>query len=328
MTNKDYGIRPALFNDYTDMMSTMSKKAVTKTEVDSEFEQPYMSDDYINQAQLHHKNNHPFLSPRDMGIRADNPEDVVGDDDCGCQGAVLNAEPSSSTILCGKELVFWMAGNDGCGKVWNNSKIQWVLTGVGSINGNTYTAPDCPPIDCNHKFDDTATIRGFNDCGYSSIIITINYPWPDIPLLTISGSESIIVGSAYAGSGGLAPYTYSISCGSISSVGVVTSVTGCCGAGTITVRDECGNIASMVGRFASGSWVLVSDTGHCSYGHNCSFVVISGAVKTEYWHWCTTPFLCGDGGCATSPVACAPHGCDSPNVDCLTSIHIYNWVCP
>ncbi|MGE4544224.1 MAG: hypothetical protein AB7D06_08945 [Pedobacter sp.] len=74
--------------------------------------------------------------------------------------------------------------------------------------------------------------------------------------LEIAGSETPGVGTIYGASGGLRPYSWSISAGVIDGGGRVNSLSGACGAGSVTVTDACGNTATMDVRFPDGQWVL------------------------------------------------------------------------
>ncbi|MBI3754962.1 MAG: hypothetical protein HY265_02215 [Deltaproteobacteria bacterium] len=92
------------------------------------------------------------------------------------------------------------------------------------------------------------------------IVITVfpcSFVFADGITLTLSGPDAPQNGSKYTASGGEAPYSWTISKGSInSSTGVVT-VSGQCGTATITATDSCGNTGSKDVRMANGRWVLV-----------------------------------------------------------------------
>jgi len=77
------------------------------------------------------------------------------------------------------------------------------------------------------------------------------------PELSLSGDEEATVGSQYSVTGGVPPYNWSISCGSIDGNGQITDLSGCCGSGTVSVTDYCGQSQNMAVRFPSGQWVLV-----------------------------------------------------------------------
>jgi len=76
--------------------------------------------------------------------------------------------------------------------------------------------------------------------------------------LSLTGTDAPSVGSQYSASGGVAPYTWSISCGAISAIGQVTSLSGCCGSGEVSVTDACGTSASIEVRFPNGTWVQIN----------------------------------------------------------------------
>lgn len=94
--------------------------------------------------------------------------------------------------------------------------------------------------------------------------------------LAISGPDAPQNGSQYTATGGTAPYTWSISKGSITQAGVVT-VSGQCGSATVTATDSCSNTGSKEIRMPSGVWMFVSqsypyplsDTCGYSYSYTC-----------------------------------------------------------
>jgi hypothetical protein len=104
--------------------------------------------------------------------------------------------------------------------------------------------------------------------------------------LAIVGSESAAVGVYYAGSGGVSPYTYAISCGSIDALGRITDLTGCCGTGTVSVTDDCGNTASMEVRYPTGRWVFISTENFPEFNDgspaSSKTTYIGGKRYTEY----------------------------------------------
>lgn len=87
---------------------------------------------------------------------------------------------------------------------------------------------------------------------------------PPAGQLTIEGPDAVTEGAIYVASGGVPPYAWSISCGTIDD-GVVVSLSGCCGAGSITVFDSCGGSAALSVRFPVGGWVYKGQTIVC-YG--------------------------------------------------------------
>ncbi|MDW7643456.1 MAG: hypothetical protein SCI25_00275 [Desulfuromonadales bacterium] len=104
-------------------------------------------------------------------------------------------------------------------------------------------------------------------------------------VLTLTGTETPVVGSQYGVSGGKAPYLWSISCGSIDETGQITSLDGCCGSGTVSVSDACGGNAVMDVRFADGQWVFLG--------------------------WQKTGTLQGQGSCHTMNIEGAPVDCEA-----------------
>ena len=136
-----------------------------------------------------------------------------------------------------------------------------------------------PVTGCSELTNITAT----DACGRSA---TAEVEVEIVPL-TISGDGTPEVGDAYAVSGGVPPYTFSISCGTISENGAVTDLSGCCGTGTISVTDDCGETASMDVRFPIGQWVYQGTTYSGTTGELWSCVG-SYRYKYEATHYSST----------------------------------------
>lgn len=113
--------------------------------------------------------------------------------------------------------------------------------------------------------------------------------------LTISGDEDVSVSDVYTASGGIAPYTYSFSGGSINSDGQITAVSSCTGSGssamrTVMVTDSCGSSASLDVRLPSGEWVLVEDVDHvCGGGVPCKTTDDAGWTYPYLYGPCSQP---------------------------------------
>ena len=130
--------------------------------------------------------------------------------------------------------------------------------------------------------------------------------------LVISGPGGASVGAGYTASGGKAPYTYSISCGVIGEDGVIDSLTDCCGSGTVTVRDDCGNSASMEVRFPNGQWVYREQYIYKAYSGDLPTCVplpsagscsqISGSKRYSYDFGQTTSYWVATCGYNDGPV--------------------------
>lgn len=100
-----------------------------------------------------------------------------------------------------------------------------------------------------------ATVTATDACGVTqSKVVTIT---PPTATISISGPDAPTDGSQYTATGGIEPFAWSISKGSITQTGVVT-VSGQCGAATVTAADACGNQVSKDVRMSSGVWVSVS----------------------------------------------------------------------
>ena len=74
--------------------------------------------------------------------------------------------------------------------------------------------------------------------------------------ISISGPDAPSNGSQYTVTGGVEPYTWSITKGSITQTGVVT-VSGQCGTATVVITDICGNIQSKNVNMPGGVWITI-----------------------------------------------------------------------
>lgn len=167
----------------------------------------------------------------------------------------------------------------------------------------------------------------------------------ELPPLTLTGTDAPSVGSQYTALGGKSPYTWSISCGAISSTGQVTSVSGCCGSGAVMVTDACGQSASIAVRFPGGQWVLVSDVsprpfysdnGCCTYGGgedpcNKQITETHGRFRyTDYWTNVKTPGGCDCAPtCLVQPNTTYEYGgdCSPPKNMCVSRKIVWEWRC-
>ena len=100
--------------------------------------------------------------------------------------------------------------------------------------------------------------------------------------VTLSGPDAPTDGSQYAASGGIEPYTWSISKGSITQAGVVT-VSGQCGAATVSITDICGNTQTKEVRMSSGVWIQTSQVcignPYCTPKSNTNVIIICGDLS-------------------------------------------------
>jgi hypothetical protein len=116
--------------------------------------------------------------------------------------------------------------------------------------------------------------------------------------VTISGSAIPIVGDGYSAGGGKPPYVWHISAGEIDpKTGVIKSLAGACGTGSVSVTDSCGQTASIDIRFPSGQWVLTDTTvfGSCSATYY-PITFYEGARKIQITGKIDHAVLWSDGG--------------------------------
>lgn len=157
-------------------------------------------------------------------------------------------------------------------------------------------------------------IKAIDACRRESIkVVTVGAP------LSLTGTDAPSVGSQYSASGGKPPYTWGISCGAISDTGQVTSLSGCCGSGTVTVTDACGQSVSLEVRFPNGVWVHIEtvdiwggsnpDYPNCNYARYApglvSYTCYQGARRRVESCWSAkTSTACSTGRCGAT--WCAP----------------------
>jgi hypothetical protein len=142
------------------------------------------------------------------------------------------------------------------------------------------------------SIDNTGRVTELTGCGETVEVKVTDYigrtatkpTMKPISPLDLVGPEAPTANSQYSASGGAAPYSWSISCGTIDSTGKVAGVSGCCGSGSVTVTDSCGRTSNKEVRFPSGSWVQVSQEcyqGNCypPYYHNIHTEITGGSKK-------------------------------------------------
>lgn len=154
----------------------------------------------------------------------------------------------------------------------------------------------------------------------------------------LSGPDAPTDGSQYTATGGIEPYTWSITKGSITQTGVVT-VSGQCGSATVSVTDICGNTQTKEVRMSSGVWVFIGripepapcttylgDFPRCIANpviFGCDF--ISGKTKTSYFITANNNVPCVSGPTCT-PCPCSSAVCGAGGY--LVYTDFYEWRCP
>ena len=159
--------------------------------------------------------------------------------------------------------------------------------------------------------------------------------------LSVSGSDTVTApgGYSYSASGGLAPYTWSVTGtgASVDQNGFVTLAGDACGAYTVTCTDACGSSASVSVRISNcGSWHASGSTceGDCVVTGGTATDYITGTSKTHvYFCGCGTEGGCHDhphewavACCATNPAMSAVCGqCSAPTDRVCGWASFYEW---
>lgn len=85
------------------------------------------------------------------------------------------------------------------------------------------------------------------------VMFATSFCWADA--LTVIGPDYPVDGNNYSASGGCAPYSWSISKGTIdANSGTVGNMSNQCGKAVVTVTDACGNSATKSVNIPNGSW--------------------------------------------------------------------------
>lgn len=115
-----------------------------------------------------------------------------------------------------------------------------------------------------------------------------------LPELFLTGTDEPEVNDQYSASGGVPPYNYTFTGGTIDSAGTITSVTSCGGpqgngaVASVSVTDSCGQKATIEVRLPGGSWVqtdLVESTGcHVRDAWNIGEIVQGGSRVVYIYH--------------------------------------------
>lgn len=181
----------------------------------------------------------------------------------------------------------------------------------------SYGCDDDPrfSIDCGYINKRTGEIINLDGCEcFEDVTVTVDDGCSnpvndvkhihDIGTLILAGDENAAVGNYYVPVGGIAPYTYSFTGGTIDvDSGEILSISTCAANGssamaTVSVNDSCGSSATLDIRLPDGHWVYSHETYYdppesnyvdscCGTSMNCGgscYVypdIISGNSKTE-----------------------------------------------
>lgn len=306
------------------MMDATTKKAVfnTRIEEDSEFEKPYIKDIAGYPAMQH-------FYPKDWRVPYRGPEPVAnptpdpGKEDVRCPSGrtaqlVSPTHGAFPVIKCGDGVSF--ENVDGVPLVWCRS--------IGNDDGVGVGSYDSSQGDCGDEcFDDFINIQCEDECGQHPNIIIKVVVSPTA--VGISGPSAVTDSGTFTVTGGIAPYTWSASCG-VMTVQVDTSIMeldgdGCCEIGSVTVTDACGSQALKEIQFGTGSYVEISSCdgngANCNPGSPCcctnQFELFDGNFKWDVWTCCGKagggqPSICGDApisfDCVGAPTDCIVKG--------------------
>lgn len=178
------------------------------------------------------------------------------------------------------------------------------------LTATTFDVSACMDICVAGDTDITFTATG--DGPYSAeTTITISSPGPSAMTVVVSGTGN---SRDVAVTGGVPPYSYTVSKGTINSSGT-WDVSGKCGMGTVTVTDHCGATKTATNRMPLGSWtwVLTCDNPNAYWGINCigsvnivdwsahcTASVGGSTIRTHYETYPNAGYAgaCGGGACA------------------------------
>ena len=344
--SKDYGRKPYMEapdkGDYISMMKAITKQQVMSTAPysDSQFEKPYNDDtDYPEMQHFYPKQfrdiDFPTLEFPKMpiGPTPDNP----------CAGymefeLVVNGNEHEiwSNVRCGETIYLSMAAGHAltwCSDVMNTEGLEF---------GTDRDFPGMMTLKLPCKCDDySLNVLCTSICdGFSNAIINVSSP--EVTGVMISGSDTPTgTAAGYTAVGGIAPYTWSASCGSVNT-GIDTAsaswdFSGCCGTATISVTDDCGSTASLTVRMPTGTWVLVETCTATCLHFGCGWSASNDVAETTSNKW-----VIGVCGCSvTAETNCfAVLGFPGWQDDCVATCgyltpyktsgmgYKYEWQCP
>lgn len=156
--------------------------------------------------------------------------------------------------------------------------------------------------------------------------------------IMITGPDQISIGAVYSASGGTAPYTWSMTQGSIDSAGVITSISGC-GVAEITATDANGCRGKRKVRNPTGVWINNPPNGdpffQCSAGYpqTPSLDCIVDTRQIRYAYVCCPDIPCNTSlealGCTQQgPTDCGVNPCGVGTTFYILRKYGYDWVCP
>lgn len=334
LIDRDYFRRPGLYTNYDEMVRAIPFRATTdyyQTQ-HSEFEKPYLDQNYNYERMQHiwpRTWRIPYLNLRDYQTPISSTSvGPPGASPCGDVrefNGTVDGEAIDGwyELSCGETVHIGITGGIA------EAEVAFVGgSGNGTLNGDVYTAGPCEC--CEETFDNIIIA---DECGNVSNVIIKTICDKDAPNIVItsdmitdpeSSSHALIGnGDNFYVTGGTAPYTWSIDCGSLEVSADTTQATwtdaSCCGPGIVTVQDECGSQGSMGFRYPDGVWgSLYTEIDYCLSPGASYYEVYSGSARRRY-HWGTCGFSsCTWGSCAeakSSPCSfggCGPELCDSP----------------
>lgn len=164
-------------------------------------------------------------------------------------------------------------------------------------------------VDWSGGDDCSVTISATSSCGqtassevsvlYDELVVSVTYTAaatpPSQPYGSVGNGGTSGTPTGISATGGVPPYTYAMSCGSRDEETGELDTTGCCGTGTVTVTDACGNEATAEIRYPTGYWVSrTSDETTCPTSFLFCWGDASGGSIIRHIYRMQNPLQAGD----------------------------------
>ncbi|MBV6340446.1 hypothetical protein [Candidatus Magnetobacterium casense] len=227
-------------------------------------------------------------------------------------------------IWCGETIFFAMMDGTGLTYCMPLMLDDDVLNSMGTDRDKPGQISLKIPCRC----DDYQIYMICHDTCDSFSAVVINVKVPDATVYISGNTTPSGTGGTYTAVGGLAPYEWSVSCGTVTTGGEDTASaswdwTGCCGMATITVTSSCGTTASLEVRMpgAASGWVLVETCTATCLHFGCGYSAGTTVTETTATKWtvvnCGCYDVAGETNCSvalgvpgyvnTCPADCGPY---------------------